>query len=42
MLTAAAKLLGEKRRKYEHGDDMGFSDSEKQTFGGYLSAPDSK
>lgn len=42
LLADAGKLLAEKRRRYEHGGDMEFSDSEKQQFGGYLSGPSAK
>lgn len=42
LLSEAGKLLASKRIKYAQGGDMGFSDSEKQQFGGYLSGPSSK
>jgi hypothetical protein len=39
-LLDAGKALGEKRIRYARsGDDMTFSDSEQQTFGGYLAGP---
>lgn len=42
LLSDAAKNLAAKRIRYsQSGADMHFSDSEKQQFGGYLSAPQS-
>lgn len=42
-LQEAGKLLGHKAAKHARGgDDIGFTDDEKQTFGGYLAAPGAK
>lgn len=42
-LTNAAKAFAEKRKRHYHtGEDMNFSASEKQQFGGYLAAPGAK
>lgn len=39
-LTDAAKTIASKRVRYGHsGDDITFSDDEKQQFGGYLAGP---
>lgn len=35
-LDGVMKALADKRKRYQHGDDIEFSEEEKQKFGGYL------
>lgn len=38
-MRSAAKALADKRKRYQNGADIEFSDEEKEKFGGYLANP---